>query len=78
MEGFQQNNYLCSGGLMCWSMGAHENYADRDEQFRDRYFSNHLQTLSNKNKWTFKPGYPIRFRNFNLGKDGLIYVMTIN
>ena len=56
-------------------MSAHEKYVDMDKQYRDGYFSNHLQSLCIQNKWTFIDGYPIRVKNYYPDKDGLVYAM---
>ena len=62
---------------MCWAMGALDNYKDLDPDFRDRFLS-YMKTACEQNKWSVRAGYPIPAENYMLGKDGMIYVVTVN
>lgn len=66
-----------SGGLVCWSMGAHEMYADRDEQYRDGHFDQYLQQLTDAGVWRPVFGYPVVAQNYLHGKPGLFYAMKV-
>lgn len=66
-----------AGGFICWSMGNHATYADRDQQYADEHFDKYIEQLAGEGKWKRVEGHPKVVDNYLHGTPGFFYAMKV-